>query len=134
MGMSVETCSFCLPNDDLWGEILYEDDLWWYMQWDQGALKNAGMIITKRHIVTPFEINEAEWSALHKLLPKFKELIDIHQPDGYNLGWNILPIGGQNVAHAHLHLLPRYADEPLAGKGIRAHIKKDDNARKGTTS
>ena len=122
-------CSFCLPNDNLWGNVVYEDDLWWYMEWSQGSIDNAGMIITKRHIETPFEINEEEWLALHKLLPKFKSLIDAHNPDGYNLGWNILPIGGQNVMHAHLHLLPRYADEPLAGKGIRAHIKSESNKR-----
>lgn len=132
--MSNTQCSFCLPNSDLWGEVLYEDDLWWYMQWDQGALKNAGMIITKRHIETPFEFTEEEWMALYGLLPKFKELIDVHSPEGYNLGWNILPVGGQNVTHAHLHLLPRYSDEPMAGKGIRAHIKVDANTRKSDKS
>ena len=50
-------------------------------------------------------------------------------PQGYNLGWNILPTGGQNVAHAHLHLIGRYDDEPLRGKGIRYAFKQPSNKR-----
>ncbi|HTE22587.1 MAG TPA: HIT domain-containing protein [Candidatus Limnocylindria bacterium] len=57
-------------------------------------------------------------------------MIDEHDPDGYNLGWNIYPTGGQNVDHAHLHLIPRYKDEPLATKGIRYAFKQSSNRRK----
>lgn len=88
------------------------------------------MIITQRHIETPFEINIDEWMALHKLLPTFKEFVDKHSPDGYNLGWNINSTGGQNVAHAHLHIFPRFKDEPLATKGIRYAFKQSSNQRK----
>ena len=88
------------------------------------------MAITKRHIQTPFEINEEEWSALHVLLDEMKRLVDEKdKPEGYNLGWNINKTGGQNVTHAHLHLLARYKDEPLAGKGIRYIFKQCDNKR-----
>jgi histidine triad (HIT) family protein len=60
-----------------------------------------------------------------------KELVDEKEkPAGYNLGWNVFQTGGQNVAHAHLHLLARYDDEPLAGKGIRYAFKQQDNQRK----
>lgn len=99
------------------------------MQYDDGELKGGGMIITKRHVVTPFEINEDEWSALRILLPIFKKFVDVYHPDGYNLGWNILPDAGQNVAHAHLHFFPRHKDEPLVGKGIRYAFKQQANKR-----
>lgn len=95
--MSVKDCPFCIENGLLRGTVLYEDDLWYYQRYDDGELKGGGMAITKRHVVTPFEINEAEWLALHKLLPKFKSFVDQHNPDGYNLGWNILPPAGQNT-------------------------------------
>jgi histidine triad (HIT) family protein len=123
------TCPFCLDNQLARGTIRYEDDLWYYLEFDDLEIKNGGMIITKRHVATPFEINEAEWQALRKLLPTFKALVDRHHPDGYNMGWNIGSVGGQNVEHAHLHLIPRYKDEPLATKGIRHAIKQPTNRR-----
>lgn len=123
------TCPFCIPNPLIRGEILYEDDLWYYLTAEDGELKHGGMIITKRHIATPFEISSEEWARLHELLSVFKEFVDGHNPHGYNLGWNIKPVGGQNVEHAHLHLIGRYDDEPLAGKGIRYAFKQAANKR-----
>jgi diadenosine tetraphosphate (Ap4A) HIT family hydrolase len=29
------------------------------------------------------------------------------RPDGWNVGWNVRPVGGQSVAHAHCHLTLR---------------------------
>ena len=52
-------------------------------------------------------------------------------PDGYNVGWNCGAIAGESIAHAHLHVLhvmPRFRQEPLAGKGIRALLKSHANA------
>jgi histidine triad (HIT) family protein len=113
--------------------ILYEDDLWYVTDMEEGSINNAAMAITKRHIITPFELNEAEWNELHRIILKMKDIVDMKEgPDGYNIGWNVLPAGGQNVPHAHLHLLARYNDEPLAGKGIRYAFKGVDNARNST--
>ena len=33
------------------------------------------------------------------------------------------------VFHAHLHVIPRYAGEPHAGKGIRHWLKREANRR-----
>lgn len=123
-------CPFCIENNLLRVPIIFEDDLWYFTEMHENAVQNAGMAITKRHVATPFEINESEWSRLHKLLPRFKELLDANeQAQGYNIGWNVMPVGGQNVAHTHLHIIARYEDEPLAGKGIRYAFKSDSNRR-----
>lgn len=128
-------CPFCIENELLRVKVLYEDDLWYITDMEEGSINNAVMAITKRHIATPFEINEQEWTELRDLLRKMKQLVDEkEQPSGYNLGWNIHSAGGQNVAHAHLHLLARYDDEPLAGKGIRYAFKQSNNARGGSDS
>jgi histidine triad (HIT) family protein len=55
---------------------------------------------------------------------------DKEKPDGYNIGWNVFKVAGQNVPHAHLHVLARYSDEPFAGKGIRYFFKQENNKRK----
>lgn len=123
-------CPFCLDNHLLKVEVLFEDNLWYFTEMKENAIQNAGMAITKRHVETPFQINEQEWSRLHRLLPIFKEILDKNEPaQGYNIGWNVFSSGGQNVAHAHLHIIARYGDEPLAGKGIRFALKGDGNMR-----
>lgn len=50
-------------------------------------------------------------------------------PDGYNLVWNVMPDAGQEVAHVHLHLIPRFHDEPYAGRGARWLLKQRENLR-----
>lgn len=87
------------------------------------------MIIPLRHVETPFELSEGEWLELSTLLKKAKTHFDTYDPQGYSIGWNVGEVGGQNVAHAHLHVIARFADEPLAGKGIRHHIKQLENKR-----
>jgi len=54
-----------------------------------------------------------------------------HAPDGYNVGWNIGEVAGQNEPHVHLHIIARFKDEPLAGKGIRYAFKQESNKRTG---
>ncbi len=126
----MKPCPFCLENNLLRVNLLYEDEFWYVTDMEEGSINNAAMAMTKRHIETPFEINEQEWAGLRELLLTMKQLVDHkEQPTGYNLGWNIHPTGGQNVPHAHLHLLARYGDEPLAGKGIRYAFKQPDNQR-----
>ena len=127
--MSEENCPFCIPNDILRCNILYEDDLWYITDMVDGELKHGYMMITKRHIRTPFDINTEEWGQLQGLIKRCKTLLDASSPDGANLGWNINPVGGQNVDHAHLHLFGRFADEPLATKGLRYAFKQPSNKR-----
>ena len=45
------------------------------------------------------------------------------------MGWNCGEAGGQDVFHAHLHIIPRHSDEPYAGRGIRNWIKREENKR-----
>lgn len=71
-----------------------------------------------------------EWDATYILVQEVKKYLDEkYQPHGYNLGWNCGEVGGQHIFHAHFHVLPRYADEPLAGKGIRYMFKGSKNTR-----
>jgi diadenosine tetraphosphate (Ap4A) HIT family hydrolase len=130
--MKTAMCPFCIENNLLESEMLFEDDLWYFAAMKEGAIQNAGMAITKRHIETPFEINEEEWIRLRDLLPSFRNILDVDSPTGYNIGWNVYSSGGQHVQHAHLHIIARYDDEPLAGKGIRYAFKQDSNQRSGS--
>lgn len=130
MNQSKKQCSFCIQTNLLRVNVLYEDELWYITDMEEGSINNAAMAITKRHIETPFDLSEDEWLSLQKLLHKMKKIVDDKEmPSGYNIGWNVHETGGQNVAHAHLHLLARYEDEPLSGKGIRYAFKQLNNQR-----
>ena len=97
-------------------------------------LEGAGIIIPKIHRETAFDLTPEEWHATYSLLQEAKKYIDTHfQPQGYNLGWNCGEKAGQHIPHAHFHILPRYDDEPLVGKGIRFLFKGDENKRNATT-
>ncbi len=96
----------------------------------QGALRHSGVIVPIAHRETVFDLTEAELIATFRLLTRVKAWMDAEfAPDGYNVGWNCGRVAGQEVPHAHLHVIPRFRNEPLAGQGIRAHLKSDANRR-----
>lgn len=96
----------------------------------EGVLTGSGIIIPKKHKETPFDLSEKEVYDTMILLKKVKDYLDKKfNPDGYSIGWNIGEVSGQAVFHAHLHVMPRYNDELLAGKGIRHFLKQKENKR-----
>lgn len=124
------TCPFCPPALPA-VEIILENEHCLFIQQKEAVLIGSGMIIPSAHRETVFALTPAEWAATFTLLQQVKALLDAqYQPAGYNVGWNCGAVGGQTVFHAHLHVIPRYGDEPLAGKGIRYWIKQEANKRK----
>ena len=94
-------------------------------------LGGSRIIVPRQHRIFPFELTEEEITATFDLLRAAKSEIDSSMsPDSYNLGWNCGSIAGQVVFHAHLHVIPRFRDEPLAGKGIRYWLKQENNRRR----
>ena len=101
-----------------------------FVQQPQSVLPGSGLIIPRQHRETVFDLTAVEWQDTYALLQRVKNLLDAqYAPDGYNLGWNVGSVGGQEVFHAHLHVIPRFRDEPLAGKGIRYWLKQENNKR-----
>jgi histidine triad (HIT) family protein len=124
------SCPFCL-SPELEARIVFRGDLVAFVQDDryQGALKHSGVIVPLRHVATVFDLSEAEFLATFRMLASVKAWMDERvAPDGYNVGWNCGATAGQEVFHAHLHVMPRFRHEPLAGKGIRALLKSEANA------
>jgi len=92
------------------------------------TLVGSYVIIPKSYVPTPFDLSEQEWIDTKKMIDTIKNHLDcICSPDGYNLGWNVGRVAGQEVAWAHLHIIPRFKDEPYANKGIRHWLKKTEN-------
>jgi histidine triad (HIT) family protein len=122
-------CPYC-PVSDPQQKVVFRRDLVVFLQDEryQGALKHSGIIIPIAHRETVFDLTDDEAAATFQLLRDVKAWMDQRfAPDGYNVGWNCGRVGGQEVFHAHLHVIPRFRQEPLAGQGIRAALKSDLN-------
>lgn len=131
----MEKCVFCKPEIEPNQKVILSNDYCLFLQLEQSEIKGrqlegAGVIVPKKHRETVFDLTKEEWEATYDLLQEVKQYIDNkHEPQGYNLGWNCSEVGGQHIFHAHFHVIPRYEDEPLAGKGIRYMFKSKENQR-----
>jgi diadenosine tetraphosphate (Ap4A) HIT family hydrolase len=123
------SCAFCQPQVER--ELIVDrNELCLVIDLRHAILAGACIIVPKAHRESPFELSESEVSATFQLLRAAKQRLDSEfAPDGYNVGWNCGSVGGQEVAHVHLHVIPRFRDEPLAGKGIRFWLKQETNRR-----
>ena len=124
-------CIFCNYQNDENQTVMFENELCvCLLNPEQRILEGSCVIVPKAHKITVFDLDEQEWEASKQLLNEVKLYLDAkYNPDGYNVGWNCGEIGGQVVFHAHMHVIPRYADEPYAGRGIRNLIKREENLR-----
>ncbi|MFC7393812.1 HIT family protein [Scopulibacillus cellulosilyticus] len=131
-----EDCVFCNPKLETNQKVIISNKYCIFLQLEQADVKGsqlegAGVIVPRKHRETVFDLTIDEWQATYELLRDVKKYLDgKYQPKGYNLGWNCGEVGGQHILHSHFHVIPRYEDEPLAGKGIRYLLKGPENKRK----
>jgi diadenosine tetraphosphate (Ap4A) HIT family hydrolase len=76
------------------------------------------LIIPVRHESDFLAIRFEELEAIWALVGEVKALLDSEfHPDGYNVGANAGEVAGQTIAHAHLHLIPRYRGDVQDPRG-----------------
>ena len=122
------SCSFCTGVGA--EDVLIDGDLCYFMDTGDPVLVGGGMILPRAHRETVFDLTDEEWLETRSLLHQARQLLnETYGPDGYNVGWNSGPVAGQETPHAHLHVIPRFRDEPFAGQGIRHHLKQPENRR-----
>jgi diadenosine tetraphosphate (Ap4A) HIT family hydrolase len=96
------------------------------------VLPGSGILVPIAHRASPFDLTADEWVAVHELLLEAKAAQDERlAPDGYFLSWTSFPRADEDLSrmHAHLHVVPRFDDEPLANEGGRTAIKLPENRR-----
>jgi diadenosine tetraphosphate (Ap4A) HIT family hydrolase len=127
-----ETCPFCNPQKDKDQNILFENETCYLLQHNkqQDVLEGCAVIVPKKHHANAFDLTKNEWNDTYELLQDAKEYLDKEfSPDGYTLGWNVGEVSNQCIFHSHFHVIPRYNDEPLAGKRVRYWLKQPQNKR-----
>ena len=126
----MKDCLFCSIDNDLEQKIVLSNQYCMFLQKPQEVLIGSGVIVPREHRETLFDLSKEEWNATFELLQEVKVYLDNKfNPQGYNVGWNVGKVGGQEIVHAHLHVVPRYEDEPMSGKGIRYWLKQPYNKR-----
>jgi len=127
----VDDCSLCHVEESPVHKIILGNDAVVFLQNDekeQGALRGSGVIIPVRHAETVFDLTPEEIEATFALLRQVKAWMDEqYHPDGYHVGWNCGTAGGQIAMHDHMHVIPRFRQEPYAGRGIRYWLKQPAN-------
>jgi diadenosine tetraphosphate (Ap4A) HIT family hydrolase len=101
-----ETCIFCAIPSSAW---LIQNEHYYVIYDQRPVSKGHCLIISKRHVVDYFELNEEEAAALQKISTEVKSfLAKEYAPSGYNLAMNCGSRAGQTVFHYHMHVIPRY--------------------------
>jgi len=78
------------------------------------------MAVPYRHTNNMSELNDSERLELMNLTTKCIEILDIMNPDGFNVGMNLGTAGGAGIDdHLHFHIVPRWNGDtnfmPLIG-------------------
>ena len=113
----MEPCIFC--NIDR--EILAQDRHAVAIYDAHPVAKGHALVIPRRHVVTVWDLDAAEYAACFELVRVMRAVIQSRfVPDGFNIGVNCGEAAGQTVFHAHIHLIPRYrGDVPSPRGGVR---------------
>lgn len=123
-------CAFCNLELEARQKEVLSNNSCIFLQMPQEILIGSGVIVPRLHRHNVFELTKVEWNDTFSLVQQVKEQLDgLHHPDGYNLQWNTNGVAGQHFFHAHLHVIPRYIDEPLVGKDLRSFLGHEDNKR-----
>lgn len=96
------------------------------------VLPGSGVAVPVAHKASPFDFTPDEWVGLGEVLRAAKVVWDERlAPDGYFLSWTSFPPADEDVPrmHAHLHVVPRFDDEPYRDRGGRVGIKDPSNRR-----
>jgi diadenosine tetraphosphate (Ap4A) HIT family hydrolase len=82
------------------------------------------LILPRRHVADIFDLTEAELRDVLRLVRDARERLAAEVPaDGFNVGVNVGEAAGQTIAHAHVHLIPRYrGDVADPTGGVRGAI------------
>ena len=113
-------CRFCLANSLLVDEPIAQLSSFYLLGSIEPDRPAQSIVVPFRHIVTPFDLNSSEWAELGRALDAARTFLDQFRPSGWTIGWNTGAVAGQDIFHAHLHVIGRFAGEATAGRGIHA--------------
>lgn len=108
-------CIFCkIINRQIPSSIVYENDYVLAFLDNTQATPGHTLIVPKKHFANFFELDELYATEIIKAAKIVaQKLQDNFHCEGLNLLNNNNVAGGQSVFHYHMHVIPRYANDPV---------------------
>lgn len=78
------------------------------------------LVVPRRHVEDLFALGAGELAAVWAMVGTVREILSADlspAPDGFNIGANVGAAAGQTVAHAHVHVIPRFVGDVADPRG-----------------
>lgn len=110
-----DDCVFCsIVNGDIPADTVYEDEAVYAFLDANPLAKGHTLVIPKTHRERIHQLQDAEAAAYFKEIPRITAAVETAvDADGATLAWNDGEAAGQEVPHAHLHIVPRWEDDDI---------------------
>jgi histidine triad (HIT) family protein len=124
-------CIFCaIVAGDAPAEVLDSDEHTVSFMDINPATRGHALVIPKRHsrdlvAIDPDDLRHVS-AASQRLVERMRGTLE---PDGFNLLNACGPVAWQTVFHFHMHVIPRYEDDPLKLPWIPRGAEPDEIAR-----
>lgn len=93
------------------------------------ATKGHALVVPRRHTADLMEVSDEDlartMAAARRLVRKMEKALS---PDGFNILNACRPAAWQTIFHYHLHVIPRYDDDPLKLPWIPRGAEPDEIA------
>jgi histidine triad (HIT) family protein len=111
----MDNCIFCkIVQKQIPAHVVYEDQEVLAFLDIKPINPGHTLVIPKKHFVNLFDIDEATWAKVAAVTKKVAAATKkATNAAGINLGMNNDSGAGQLVMHAHVHVMPRRADDKL---------------------
>ena len=124
-------CLFCgIVAGDVPAQIVDSDEDTVAFMDISPATRGHALVIPRRHARDLMEISDEDLAATAKAARRLAQRMDaVLEPDGFNILNSSRPAAWQTVLHFHIHVVPRYEDDPLKlpwipGSGDEEQIKR----------
>ena len=112
--MGEASCPICSRPDRRPRGVVAELSAAWVTAEPDAALPGYACVVAKKHVVEPYELSSAEGAAFWEdCMLAARALAGLFGPTKMNYEMH-----GNTVPHLHMHLYPRYDDDPYQGGPI----------------
>ena len=110
-----EDCLFCgIVAGEVPGQIVDSDEHTVAFMDINPATRGHALVVPRRHSVDLMDVSDEDLAhttaAARRLARRMDEALE---PDGFNLLNSCRPAAWQTIFHFHIHVIPRYDDDPL---------------------
>jgi histidine triad (HIT) family protein len=124
-------CIFCkVVAREIPSEVIDEDERTIAVLDINPATPGHLVVITKAHEPDLFTISDEDLLAAMRMARRVAERMrDTIAPQGFNILHNIGRVAWQSIFHFHVHVIPRYQDDPLQLPWLPEPAKPEDLAQ-----